>query len=91
MTTEKKLPGENITRSNKIVEWLKSHDLISRNALSTKVGYNVSSLHKVINGTGSYIAIPPKHLDQLEEILTEYGFDRGEKTNIKQIKEIPVV
>jgi hypothetical protein len=74
MTTEKtELRAQNIQRSNKIVEWLKTHDLISKNALCTKVGYDVASLHKVMNGTASYVAIPPKHLDDIEKILADYG------------------
>jgi hypothetical protein len=80
MQTEKSdLRAKNIERSNKITEWLKSHELISRNALCTLVGYDVSNLAKVMNGTSSYVAIPPKHLDDIERILSNYGFAPDEK------------
>ncbi len=74
MNTATKIPGKNLERSNNIIAWLKEHDLISRNALCTKVGYDAASLYKIISGTGSYVAIPSKYLDQLEEILTDYGY-----------------
>jgi hypothetical protein len=75
METDKKLPGKNIERSQKIIEWLKNHPLISRHALCTQVGYDAASLYKIISGTGSYVAIPGKYLDEMEEILSNYGFN----------------
>ena len=72
--SETRMPGVNKQRSDVIIAWLKEHDLISKNALCTRVGYDVSSLYKVMSGTGNYVAIPPKYLDEMEAILAKYGF-----------------
>jgi hypothetical protein len=74
MSTDTPLKAKNIERSKAITDWLEQHPLISRNALCTMVDYNVSSLLKVIKGTNHYVAIPPKHLDDIENILADYGF-----------------
>lgn len=60
-------------RSDRILEFLSTHPLISRNAFCTMAGYDVSNLHHAMEGERS---IPAKHLDAMEEILAEYGFKK---------------
>ena len=58
-------------RSERIVEWLKKHDLIKRNALCKLVGYRDECLGKVMKKSGTYQFIPAGYLDGIEIVLGE--------------------
>lgn len=61
----------NKERSEAVVRWLSDHPLISRNALCTMVGYDVSNLGKAFDGAR---AIPAKHIEAFEKELSKYGY-----------------
>jgi hypothetical protein len=50
---------------------LSEHQLISRNALCSIVGYDTSNLNKAFNGSRP---IPAKYLDAFENELKKYGY-----------------
>ncbi len=67
--SESKYPNKE--RGERIIEWLSTHPLISRNALCAMVGYDTSNLDKAFSGAR---AIPAKYLDAFEEVLGRYGY-----------------
>lgn len=67
--TNMKFPAKE--RSDAILEFLSTHMLISRNALCTMVGYDVSNLQHCMDGKR---AIPAKHLPEFERVLKAYGY-----------------
>ncbi len=64
----------NIERSNAILEYFRTHPYISSSAVANDVGYDPSSLAKLINQTGRLVAIPQKHVPDFERVLSHYGF-----------------
>ena len=70
------MKGQNLEKSNAIIQFLREHPLISRNALCAMTGYDVSNLSKIIAGNGPYVSIPAKYLDEFERILSDYGFEK---------------
>lgn len=66
-------------RSDRIIEWLSTHDLISRNTLADRVGYHYQNLFQCITTyhlTGSNKRrIPKARLEAFEAVLKDYGYE----------------
>lgn len=56
---------------DKILDWIKEHDLLSINRLEERAGIPQRSLHKALNGVRP---LPNKYVKPLEKILKKYGY-----------------
>ncbi len=74
MSEKRELKAANLNRSERIIEFLRGHDLINRNLLCSRADYDAANLYNIMNGSAKYVAIPPKYLDSFEEQLKGYGF-----------------
>lgn len=60
-------------RSDYLVNWINSHPLINVKLLGEMAGMpNWGNLSNALNGGGR--TVPPKYIDALEKVLTDYGF-----------------
>jgi hypothetical protein len=63
-----------MTENEKIINWLKSRDLISINALEKKCGLAQGTISKVLNRKENR-NLNEKHIPILRETLKLYGFE----------------
>jgi predicted transcriptional regulator len=65
-----------MTDEEKIITWLKEHDLIKHLALERKCGMPQGCLYKIIHGK---IEFPPHHIPTIAKQLKPYGFSLNSK------------
>ena len=61
----------NMNKSEKILEYFRSHPFVSPSLVAKHVGYDPGSLSKLINKTGRLVSIPEKYIAHFEEALKE--------------------
>lgn len=64
-------PIDNRTRSEKIIEWFGSHELVSKNGVCELAGIDTSNFNKLLKFGKE---IPDKILDKIEPIIKKYGY-----------------
>ena len=64
-------PHQTKTRSEKIIEWFGSHELISINGVCQLAQVDTSNFNKLLKAAK---VIPDKILDKIEPIIKEYGY-----------------
>lgn len=63
-------PKEQIKRSEKIINWIKSHKCFTYNELCREIGHNAGNFKREMDSG----KIPVKRIEPIETILKEYGF-----------------
>jgi hypothetical protein len=65
-------PEDKRTRSERMIGWFGSHELISKNGVCELAGIDTSNFNKLLRYGKE---IPDKILDKIEPIIKQYGYE----------------